>query len=52
MRRAREILHLRWEVGLSIRQIARSSRLSHQTVLTYVRRAQGLRVAVVVASEL
>ena len=52
MRRVREILHLRWEVGLSIRQIVRSSRLSHQTVLTYVRQAQGLRVAVVVASEL
>ena len=40
MRRVREILRLRWELGLSARQVARSCGLAHPTVLNYVRRAE------------
>ena len=40
MRRVREILRLKWELGLSVRRIARSSGLSHPTVLRYIERAQ------------
>ena len=40
MRRVRDILRLRWELGLSVRRIARSTGLSHPTVLNYVRRAE------------
>ena len=41
MRRVREILRLKWELGLSVRRIARSSGLSHPTVLRYIERAEG-----------
>ena len=40
MRRVREILRLKWALGLSVRRIARSSGLSHPTVLRYIKRAQ------------
>ena len=40
MRRVREILRLKWELGLSARQVARSCGLAHPTVLNYVRRAE------------
>ena len=40
MRRVREILRLKWELGLSVRQIAHSSGLSHPTVLRYIERAR------------
>ena len=40
MRRVREILRLKWELGLSARQVARSCGLTHPTVLNYVRRAE------------
>ena len=44
MRKAREILRLRWEKDLAIRQIARSLSVSHSTVSDLLRRAkaQGL----------
>ena len=38
MRKIREILRLKWEVGLSARQIARSLSISHSTVLDMLRR--------------
>ena len=37
MRKAREILRLKHEVGLGVRQIARSLRISHGTVVTSLR---------------
>ena len=40
MRKVREILRQRWELGLSVRRIARGAGLSHPTVLNYVRRAR------------
>ena len=40
MRRVREVLRLKWELGLSARQVARSCGLTHPTVLNYVRRAE------------
>lgn len=40
MRRVREVLRLRWGLGLSARQVARSCGLAHPTVLSYVRRAE------------
>jgi len=40
MRKAREILRLRHEAGLSVRQIAGSLRVSHGTVVNYLRRAE------------
>lgn len=39
MRKVREVLRLKWECGLSNRQIARSCSISHSTVAEYVRRA-------------
>ena len=36
----REVLRLRWELGLSVRATARSCGLTHPTVLKYVRRAE------------
>ena len=41
MRQVHEVLHLKWAVGLSDRQIARSLGLSRPTVAAYVQRAQG-----------
>lgn len=40
MRKAREILRLKHEVGLGVRQIARSLHISHGTVLNYLGRAE------------
>ena len=40
MRQVHEVLRLKWAVGLSDRQIARSLGLSRPTVAAYVRRAQ------------
>lgn len=39
MRKVREILRLRLGSGLSAREVARSCRVSHSTVLEYMRRA-------------
>ncbi|MBP2020209.1 transposase [Symbiobacterium terraclitae] len=38
MRKIKEVLRLKWEVGLSARQIARSLSVSHSTVLDLLRR--------------
>jgi transposase len=40
LRKIREILRLKWELGLSNRTIARSCRTSHSTVGEYVKRAE------------
>jgi transposase len=40
MRKAREILRLRHEVGLGVREIARSVCTSHSTVVKYLKRAE------------
>ena len=40
MRQVHEVLRLKWAVGLSDRQIARSLGLSRPTVASYVQRAQ------------
>ena len=45
MRQIREILRLKWEVGLSDRQVARSCGLSRPTVSKYVRRATACGVS-------
>jgi transposase len=44
MRKAREILRLKHEVGLGVRQIARSLRISHGTVVNYLQRAETAEV--------
>lgn len=45
MRKIREVLRLKWECGLSHRQVERSVRLGHGSVCNYLRRAKmaGLR---------
>jgi len=45
MRKIREVLRLKWQSGLSIRNIARSCGLAHSTVRQYLERAEsaGLR---------
>jgi transposase len=40
MRKTRDILRLKHEVGLGVRQIARSLRISHGTVVNYLSRAE------------
>ena len=40
LRKIKEILRLKWEMGLSNRTIARSCRTSHSTVGEYVNRAE------------
>ena len=40
MRHIREVLRLRWELGLSVRATARGCGLTHPTVLKYVQRAE------------
>ena len=40
MRKIKEILRLRWELGFSRRQTARSCRISHSTVSEYENRAR------------
>jgi len=44
MRKAREILRLKHEGGLGVRQIARSLRISHGTVVNYLQRAEAAGV--------
>jgi transposase len=40
MRKTREILRLKWEMGMGLRQIARSLNLSHSTVKDHLARAE------------
>jgi transposase len=40
MRKIKEILRLKWSLGLSCRQIARSCALARSTVAEYLRRAE------------
>jgi len=40
MRKRREILRLKWEVGLSNRKVAKSCGVGHTTVSNYVHRAK------------
>lgn len=40
MRKARDILRLKCEAGLGVREIARSLRISHGTVVNYLQRAE------------
>ncbi len=40
MRKSKEILRLKWKLGLSDRQVAASLRIAHSTVAAYVRRAE------------
>lgn len=40
MRKVREVLRLKWEIGLSHRDVARSLGISHSTVIEYLRRAR------------
>ena len=40
MRKIREVLRLRWEQGLSHRQIIESCRIGHGTLADYLRRAE------------
>ena len=40
MRNVREVLRLKWEAGLTLRQIARSCKLSRDTVTEYLNRAK------------
>ena len=44
MRKVREVLRLRHELGLGLRQIARSLGLSHSTVSGYLGRAEAAGV--------
>lgn len=44
MRKAREILRLSYESGLGVREVARSLRVSHGTVVNYLRRAKAAGV--------
>lgn len=44
MRKVREILRLKHEAGLGVRQIARSLRVSHGTVVNYLQRAEAAGV--------
>jgi hypothetical protein len=41
MRTVREVLRLRWELGLSIHKVGQSCKVSPSTVLDYECRAQG-----------
>lgn len=40
MRKIKEVLRLKWELGLTDRQVGRSLRISHSTVREYVKRAE------------
>lgn len=44
MRKTREILRLKYEAGLGVREIARSLRTSHGTVVNYLKRAEAAGV--------
>lgn len=52
MRKARDILRLKHEVGLGVRQIARSLRISHGTVVNYLQRAEAAGVGWPLSSEI
>lgn len=45
MRRIREVLRLKWSLGLSQRQIAAAARLGVGTVCEYLRRARELELS-------
>lgn len=45
MRKARTILRLKHEVGLGVREISRSLRISHGTVVNYLQRAEAAGVS-------
>ena len=51
MRKARDILRLKHEAGLSVRQIARSLGVSHGTVVNYLRRAEASGIGWPVSGE-
>lgn len=40
MRKSKEILRMKWKLGLSNRQVAASLRIAHSTVASYVKRAE------------
>jgi transposase len=52
MRKARDILRLRHEIGLGVRQIARSLRVSHGTVVNYLVRAEAAGLGWPLAAEI
>jgi transposase len=52
MRKARDILRLRHEIGLGVRQIARSLRVSHGTVVNYLGRAEAAGIGWPLAAEI
>ena len=45
MRQIKEILRLKWEKGLGLRQIARSLSISHSTVLDMMHRAEAAKLS-------
>ena len=45
MRKLKEVLRLRYELGLGQRQIARSCSIGHGTVYEYLKRAQAAGVS-------
>jgi len=45
MRKLKEVLRLRYELGLGQRQIARSYSIGHGTVYEYLKRAQAAEVS-------
>jgi len=52
MRKARDILRLKHAVGLGVRQIARSLRISHGTVVNYLQRAEAAGVSWPLSAEI
>ena len=52
MRKARDILRLKYEMGLGVRQIARSLRISHGTVVNYLGRAEAAGIGWPPAAEI
>ena len=40
MRKIKEILRLKWDLGLTDRQVGRSLKIAHSTVREYVKRAE------------
>lgn len=45
MRKIRDVLRLRWQSGLSYRQIASSLQLGHTTIADYIRRAEAAQLS-------
>jgi DNA-binding transcriptional regulator LsrR (DeoR family) len=52
MRKIREMLRLKWDCGLSQRQIAQSCNVARPTVTEYLQRAQAAGVAWPLPAEL